>query len=97
MIIKMVLLPIYILLLAARVIFGMLIRIADWIFYLLGGLFLLVTILSYYFGLETGDSLRSMTISSGILFLIPQAASLLEGVLEFSTMILGDKIGGNRS
>ena len=94
MIIKMILLPLYILLLAVRVIFGMLIRISDWIFYLLGGLFLLVTVLCYYFGLETGESLRSMVISCGILFMIPQAASILEGVLEFCTMILGDRIGG---
>lgn len=94
MIIKMILLPVYIILVAIRLVFGIVIRMADWIFYLLGGLLLLVTVLSYYFGLETGESLKSMVISSGILFIIPQAASLLEGVLEFSTMILGDKIGG---
>ena len=94
MIIRMILLPVYIILVAIRLVFGIVIRMADWLFYLLGGLLLLVTVLSYYFGLETGESLKSMVISSGILFIIPQAASLLEGVLEFCTMILGDKIGG---
>lgn len=94
MLVKIVILPIYLLLLAVRVVFGILIRMADWIFYLLGGLFLLITILCYYFGLESGDSLRSMVISSGIMFLIPQAAVLVEGILEICTLKLGNIIGG---
>lgn len=95
MLIKIVLMPIYLLLLAVRVVFGFVNRMADWIFYLFGGLFLLVTILSYYFELESGDNLRSMVISSGILFLIPQAAVLIEGMLEICTLRLGDIIGGH--
>lgn len=94
MLIKIILMPVYLLLLAARVVFGIVIHMADWIFYLLGGLFLIVTILCYYFGLESGDSLRGMVISSGILFLIPQAAVLVEGILEICTLRLGDIIGG---
>lgn len=95
MLIKIVLLPVYLLLLAFRVVFGIIIRMADWIFYLLGGLFLLVSILCYYFGLESGDSLRHMVISSGTMFLIPQVAVLLEGILEICTLRLGNIIGGH--
>lgn len=95
MLIKIVLMPIYLLLLAVRVVFGIIIRMADWIFYLLGGLFLLVSILCYYFGLESGDSLRRMVISSGTMFLIPQVAVLLEGILEICTLRLGNIIGGH--
>jgi len=94
MLIKAVLMPVYLLLLAVRVVFGIVIKMADWIFYLLGGLFLLITILSYYFGLENGEGIRSMLISCGIMFLIPQAAVLIEGILEVCTLRLGDIIGG---
>ena len=40
MIIRMILLPVYIILVAIRLVFGIVIRMADWLFYLLGGLLL---------------------------------------------------------
>ena len=91
---KIILIPIYVVLIVIKTVLGLLIRLSDWVFYAIGGLLLLVTALSYYFGLESGDSIRNMIIGSGTFLLIPQAAGLIEGFMEFCTMIIGDKMGG---
>ena len=96
MIKRILLFPIYIVLVTVRLLFGLMVRMSDWIFYVLGGLFLLTTIFSYYFALEDAAGLRSMIIGSGIMFLIPQAAAIIEDILEVCTMRIGDLMGGNR-
>lgn len=71
---------------------NLIIKISDWIFYVIGGLFLLTTILCYYMQIEDGEGLRQMIIGSGIMFLIPQAAGIIAGLLEFLGEVLSNKI-----
>ena len=63
-------------------------RISEGFFCFFGGLFLLTTLLCYYFQLESGESLRHMIICSGILLLTPQAAEILETMLELAAKAL---------
>ena len=69
---------------------NLIIRISDWIFYVLGGLMLLTTVLCYYMQIESGEGLRQMLIASGTMFLIPQAAGMVAGALEVAGEILRD-------
>ena len=93
MIVRMIFIPIFIVITALRVCLGIIVRMSDWIFYLLGMLFLITTVCCYYMQLETAAGLRQMIIGSGIMFLIPQAATILIAILEVASEIIGDRIG----
>ena len=71
------------------------IHMSDWIFYVIGWLLLLVTALSFYMEIESGIGIRRMIIGSGVFFLIPQAAVMLEAALEICTNNISSRIGGN--
>lgn len=51
---------------------------------------LLTTVLCYYMQIESGEGLHQMIIGCGIMFLIPQAAAMVAGLLEVAGEILGD-------
>lgn len=93
MIVKMIFIPIFIVITALRVCLGIIVRMSDWIFYLLGMLFLITTACCYYMQLETATGLKQMIIGSGIMFLIPQAATILIAVLEVVGEVIGNRIG----
>lgn len=90
---RIILLPVYVIIRIMAVAINIIIRLSDWIFYVLGFLFLLATVLCYYMQIESGAGLRHMIIGSGIMFLIPQAAGLLAGVLEVTGDLIGNKVG----
>ena len=96
MIIRMILIPIYVVVTVLRIGLSLILKLSDWIFYLLGILFLLVTACCYYMQIESGEGLKHMIIGSGIMFLIPQVATLLTGVLEVAGEVIGDRIRVNR-
>lgn len=92
MIIKILLMPLYIILLLFRIAVDMVLRLSAWIFYVLAGLFLLTAICCYYMQIESTVGIRQMLISSGIMFILPQAVTAISAVLEVAAEILGDKI-----
>lgn len=94
MIMRIILTPIYICMLMLRVIVDLALRLSAWIFYLIGGLFLLTTICCYYMQLESAASLHHMLIICGVLFMLPQAVTILSAVLEVGTEIIGNRIRG---
>lgn len=94
MISKTLLFPIYIIFVAVNLLVALILKISAWIFYLLGGLFLLTTIFCYYLQLESSEELHRMLICSGAMFMIPQIATMLSVALEFIVTVLGDKIHG---
>ena len=96
MIIRIILIPIYMVVTVLRIGLSLVVKLSDWIFYLLGILFLLVTVCCYYMQIESGEGLKQMIIGSGIMFLIPQVASLLTGALEVAGEVIGDRIRVNR-
>lgn len=93
--IKVILTPVYLLLTALRIVIGIIVGISGWIFYLIGGLFLLTTGFCYFMGLESGESVRNMLIGSTVLFLIPQAATILSVMLEAAAGQIGNTISSN--
>lgn len=92
MIRRIVLTPVYIILTAFRIVVELMLHLSAWIFYLLGGVFLLATVCSYYMQLETAEGLRHMLIGTGTMFIIPQAVSILSGLLEVAAEIVGDQM-----
>jgi len=92
MIIKILLMPLYIILLLFRIAVDMVLRLSAWIFYALAGLFLLTAICCYYMQIESAVGIRQMLISSGIMLILPQVVTAISAVLEVATEILGDKI-----
>lgn len=94
MLLIILLIPIYIMLTVLRFVVSMMLRLGAWMFYLIGGLCLLTTILCYYMQLESPEGLRHMLIGSGIFLLIPQAVEILSAVLEVATEIIGCRIKG---
>lgn len=92
MITKCLLTPIYIIVAIAKCAVDILSRLSTWIFGVLAGMMLLVTLLCYLFGLESGDSIRHMLLSSGIVFLIPQVISIISTLLEVLAEVIGDHI-----
>jgi len=92
MIIKILLMPLYIILLLFRIAVDMVLRLSAWIFYALAGLFLLTAICCYYMQIESAVGIRQMMISSGIMLILPQAVTAISAVLEVAAEILGDKI-----
>ena len=90
--IRILLLPVYIILLAVRLVIDMMLRLSAWIFYAIAGLFLLTTICCYYMQLESAENIRSLLISCGMLLIIPQGASIIAGILEVTTEIVGDRM-----
>ena len=89
---KIVLMPIYIAIIVLRFGVDMMLRLSAWVFYLLGGVFLLATVCSYYMQLESAEGLRHMIIGSGLMFIIPQAVSILAGLLEVAAEIINDQM-----
>lgn len=94
MIYRILLTPIYLILLIASVAVNAVLRLSAWLFYLLGGLCLLTTACCYYMQLESAAGLHHMIICSGILLLLPQAAEIISAVLTVATEIIGDRIKG---
>jgi len=92
MIIKILLMPLYIILLLFRIAVDMVLRLSAWIFYALAGLFLLTAICCYYMQIESAVGIRQMLISSGIMLILPQVVTAISAVLEVAAEILGDKI-----
>ena len=92
MFIRILLIPIYIIVLLLSVILNLVLRLSAWVFYVLAGLFMIVTVCCYYMQIETGDELRRMLICCGVLFILPQAAEMLSAVLTVSAEIIGDRI-----
>ena len=84
--------PIYIFVLLVRIALDMLVRVSEWVFYAIGGIMLLTTIFCYYMQLESSAELHRMIVCCGVMFLLPQAVSLLSGALAVATEILGDRI-----
>lgn len=91
---RILLIPLYVILLVFRIVINMMLRLGAWMFYFLGGLCLLTTILCYYMQLETSEDLRSMLIGSGVFLVIPQAVEILSAVLEVTTEVVGYRIKG---
>lgn len=94
MIRRILLTPIYLILLIVSLAVNTVLRLSAWIFYLLGGLCLLTTVCCYYMQLESAAGLHHMIICSGILLLLPQAAEIVSAVLTVATEIIGDRIKG---
>ena len=92
MITKCLLTPIYIIVAIVKCAVDILSRLSTWIFGVFAGMMLLVTLLCYLFGLESGDSIRHMLLSSGIVFLIPQVISIISTLLEVLAEVIGDHI-----
>lgn len=92
MIRKIVLLPIYIVLTVLRIVIDLMLRISTWIFYLIGGVLLLTTIGCYYFQIESGENIRNMLIGTGVFFIIPQAVTILAGMVEVAAEIVGNRL-----
>jgi len=92
MIFKVILIPVYAMLAAVHIALTLILKMSDWIFYLFGGLFLLVTVLCYFMQLEDQPELRRMLIASSSLFIIPLAANLFDGVLQVMIETIGSKI-----
>ena len=92
MILKIILIPVYALLAAVHIALTLILKMSDWIFYLFGGLFVLVTVLCYFMQLEDQPELRRMLIASSSLFIIPLAANLFDGVLQVMIETIGSKI-----
>ena len=92
MIIKALLMPVYVIILIIHLAVSLVLKMSAWIFYLLGGLFLLTTILCYYMQLETAGELHRMLICSGVMFMIPQIATMLSVFLEVAVEALGARI-----
>lgn len=92
MILRIILIPVYALLAAVHIALTLILKMSDWIFYLFGGLFVLVTVLCYFMQLEDQSELRRMLIASNSLFIIPLAASLFDGVLQVMIETIGSKI-----
>ena len=92
MIIKALLMPIYVVILIIHLAVSLALKMSAWIFYLLGGLFLLTTICCYYMQLETVAELHRMIICSGVMFMIPQIATMLSVFLEVAVEALGARI-----
>ena len=92
MIIKILLMPLYIILLLFRIAVDMVLRLSAWILYALAGLFLLTAICCYYMQIESAVGIRQMLISSGIMLILPQVVTAISAVLEVAAEILGDKI-----
>ena len=92
MITKCLLTPIYIIVAIVKCAVDILSRLSTWIFGVLAGMMLLVTLLCYLFGLESGESIRHMLLSSGVMFLIPQIVSIISALLEVLTEVIGDHI-----
>ena len=78
----------YLVVTAIRIALSAVRRLSEGFFCFFGGLFLLTTLLCYYFQLESGESLRHMIICIGILLLTPQAAEILETILELAAKAL---------
>lgn len=93
MILNIILIPIYALLAAVHIALSLILKLSDWVFYLFGGLFVLVTILCYFMQLEDQSELRRMLIASSSLFIIPLAANLFDGMLQVMIETIGSKIG----
>lgn len=79
---RIICIPVYFILMFLRLITEIVLRLSAWIFYLLGALFLLVTIMCYCMQIETSEGLRRMLIGCGVFILIPQAAEFLSAFLE---------------
>ena len=94
MIIKALLMPVYLVILIIHLAVSLALKMSAWIFYLLGGLFLLTTICCYYMQLEIAVELRRMLICSGVMFMIPQIATMLSVFLEVAIEVLGASIHG---
>ena len=92
MILRIILIPVYALLAAVHIALTLILQMSDWIFYLFGGLFVLVTVLCYFMQLEDQPELRRMLIASSSLFIIPLAANLFDGVLQVMIETIGSKI-----
>lgn len=92
MITKCLLTPVYIIVAIVKCAVDILSRLSAWVFGVLAGIMMLVTLLCYLFGLESGDSIRHMLISSGVVFLVPQVISIVSALLEVLTEVIGDHI-----
>lgn len=92
MIRKILLAPIYTVLLILRIGINIMLQISSWVFYLLGGLLLLATVCCYYMQIESAEGLRSMIVGSGIFLIIPVGASMLSGVIEVAEEIVRDRM-----
>lgn len=89
---KIILMPLYIAVVVLRLGVNVMLGLSAWVFYLLGGLFLLATVCSYYMQLESAAGLRHMIIGSGVMFIIPQAVLILAGLLEVAAEIINDQM-----
>lgn len=89
---RIVLMPVYIALTLLRIGIDLLLSLSAWIFYLLAIFLLIITACCYYMQIESAEGIKHMIIGSGVFLIIPQAASILAGILEVATEIIGDRM-----
>lgn len=92
MITRILLVPTFAVLTVLRLIIDLVVKISGWFFYAAGGIILLTAVLSFCFQLEKSAEVHRMVITAGVLFLLPQGASILSGILEVGSEIIGDRI-----
>lgn len=89
---RVIYLPMYMVLMAVRLIVNLLLRMSAWIFYMIAFLFLLTAVLCYYMDLDSAVGIRQTVIGGGLFFIIPQAASILAGLLDGVAEVIRDRI-----
>ena len=89
---RIILIPIYVIVGFARIGIEVITRLSCWVFYLIGGILILATILSAGFGLEDSEGIRQMLIGSGVFLLIPQVVTVVSVLLEVLMNVIGRKI-----
>ena len=94
MFLRIILTPIYIILMVLRLAVNLMLQLGAWVFYLIGGLCLLTTVLCYYMQSESPEGLHHMIIGSGIFLLIPQVVEILAAMLEVATEVIIYRIKG---
>lgn len=90
--ITIVMWPVYLALLAVRIVFDLLNRLSAWVFYIIAFLLLLTAGLCYYMEIDTALEIRRTLIGSGIFFMIPQSVSILAGMAEVAAEVIRNRI-----
>lgn len=83
---------IYLMVSVLHIAVSLIIGVSAWIFNLLAGLLLAVTVCCYFMGIESGLEIKQMLIGCGILFAIPVAANFIGAVLAVTKEIIADNL-----
>lgn len=92
MITTIILTPVYALLTAVHICLAVIVRLSAWIFYIVGGLFIITTAFCYFMDLESGAELRRMMIVSASVFLLPHAATVIDCFIAAAAEAVGMRI-----